>query len=151
MKGLAQDKKERMMAEKTPHDEEVAKLRARIDELEAQLKSRHKSSSSTARNASDSISDATRTKRDSANRMVRGMTMASIEGVRLFADTISSFADGVASRNDARDHKTASDLVSNLPSDIANSFADAVAGFTEIPSKTADKYSSSYHEGEKAV
>jgi cell division septum initiation protein DivIVA len=141
------------VAEKTVHEEENAKLRARIDELEAQLKSKRKSTTSTTKTASDAWSDATRSKRDSANRMVRGLTMASIESVRLVADAVSSFADGVASRNDSRDkdHKTTRDLVSNLPADIAGSFADAVTDFVEIPAKTAEKYSSAYHEGEKST
>ncbi|HTP35525.1 MAG TPA: hypothetical protein VMJ75_25280 [Candidatus Acidoferrales bacterium] len=145
------------MSPKSPHDEEIAKLRAHIEDLEGQLKaarkrdtSASKSASDTAKSVSDSWSDATRSKRDSVNRMVRGMTMASLEGVRLFADTVSSFADGVASRNEAREHKTTRDLVTNLPADIAGSFADAVSNLVDIPSKTADKYASSYREGDKA-
>lgn len=139
------------MSTKTPHEEENDRLRARIDELERQLKSKHKetSTSTTARRVSDSWSDASRSKRDSVNRMVRGMTMASIESVRLVADTVSSFADSVASRNEARDHKTTRDLVTNLPADIAGSFADAVSDLVEVPAKSAEKYASSYREGEK--
>lgn len=138
------------MSPKAPHDEEINRLRARVEELEGQLKSKEKGTSTTRKNASDSWSDASRTKRDAANRVLRGMTMASLEGVRLFADTVASFADGVASRNEARGHKTTRDLVTNLPGDIAASFAESVNSFVEIPTKTAEKYSSSYHEGEKA-
>jgi len=138
------------VSEKTLHEEENAKLRTRIEELEAQLKSRHRGTSAT-KSASDSASDASRSKRDAANRMVRGLTMASIERVRLVADTVASFADGVASRNDVRDRKTTRDLVSNLPADIVGSFADAVSNMVEIPAKTADKYSSTYREGEKST
>ena len=137
------------MSAKTPHEEENDKLRARIEELEGQLKSKQKGTSPTKR-ASDSWSDASRSKRDSMHRMVRGMTMASIESVRLVADTVSSFADGVANRNEARDHKTTRDLVTNLPADIAGSFADAVSDLVEVPAKSAEKYASSYREGEKA-
>jgi len=143
------------VSEKTLHEEENAKLRARVEELEGQLKAKNKGTSTTAataaKSASDSWSDASRTKRDSANRMVRGLTMASIESVRLVADTVSSFADGVSSRNASREGKTTRDLVTNLPADIAGSFADAITNFVEIPTKTADKYSASYHEGEKAT
>lgn len=137
------------MSPKSPHDDEISKLRARIEELEGQLKTK-RSRTSTTKTTSDAWSDAARTKRDSVNRMVRGMTLASIEGVRLFADTVSSFADGVTSRNDAREHKTTRDLITNLPGDIAGSFADAVSDFVEIPAKSAEKYSSSYREGEKS-
>ena len=137
------------MSPKTPHDEENAKLRARIEELEGQLKSKNKETSPT-KSASDSWSEASRSKRDSLNRMVRGVTMASIESVRLLAETVSSFADGVVSRNDARGHKTTRDLVTNLPADIAGSFADALSDFVEIPAKSADKYASAYREGEKS-
>lgn len=136
------------MSPKSGHDDEISKLRARVEELEGQLKSKGKDSSS--KSASESWSDASRSKRDSANRVVRGLTMASIESVRLFADTVSSFADGVVSRNDAREHKTTRDLVTNLPGDIVGSFADSVTRFVEIPAKTAEKYASSYREGEKS-
>jgi hypothetical protein len=138
------------VAEKTPHEEENAKLRARIDELEGQLKAKGKGTSP-AKSVSDSWSEASRSKTDSLNRMVRGVTIASIESVRLVADTVSSFADGVASRNDARGHKTTRDLVTNLPADIAGSFADAVSSSVEIPAKAAEKYASSYREGEKSA
>ena len=136
-----------------PHETENAKLRARIEELEGQLKAKEKSSSkddSPTKRASDSWSDASRTKRDSAHRMVRGLTLASIESFRLFADTVSSFADGVVSRNNAREHKTTRDLITNLPADIIGSFADSVSDFVEIPAKTAEKYTSAYREGEKS-
>jgi hypothetical protein len=138
------------VAEKTAHEEENAKLRARIDELEGQLKAKGKGTSP-AKSVSDSWSEASRSKTDSLNRMVRGVTIASIESVRLVADTVSSFADGVASRNDARGHKTTRDLVTNLPADIAGSFADAVSSSVEIPAKAAEKYASSYREGEKSA
>jgi hypothetical protein len=138
------------VAEKTPHEEENAKLRARIEELEGQLKAKGKGTSP-AKSVSDSWSEASRSKTDSLNRMVRGVTIASIESVRLVADTVSSFADGVASRNDARGHKTTRDLVTNLPADIAGSFADAVSSAVEIPAKSAEKYASSYREGEKSA
>ena len=141
------------MPEKPLSEEEAAQLRARVRELEAQLAKKDDKDGkegTSDRRASDSWADATRSKRDGASRMARAMTLASIEGLRLFADSLSAFADGVVSRNDAREHKSARDLATRLPGDVMGGFADAVDRFVEIPAKTAEKYSSAYREGEKS-
>ena len=148
--------------------DEITGLRVRVRELEAQLNRQTAStgstgttastdadddrSSSTTRRMADSWNDASRSKHDAANRMIRGATLASAEMVRAFADPVSSFADALISRNEGRKDgdRTARDLVTRLPEDIATSFADAVDRFVEIPAKAADRYSSTYRSGEKA-
>lgn len=136
------------MSQRTPQEEEADKLRARIRELEAELKSKDKIVSGSG--ACDSLSDAERSTRDSANRTARGLALASIESVRSLGDAVSSFADGVISPNDARENQSARDLVANLPGDVARSLADTMTKLAEIPARTAGRYSSAYREGEKA-
>jgi len=136
------------VSQRTPQEEEADKLRARIRELEAELKSKDKIASGSG--ACDSWSDAERSTRESANRTARGLALASIESVRSLGDAVSSFADGVISPNDARENQSARDLVAHLPGDVARSFADTVTNLAEIPASTAGRYSSAYREGEKA-
>jgi hypothetical protein len=156
------------MAEKTTHDESMAALRARIKHLEAALdrerdaarsaskghssdrtsrarESRH-DADDTSRRVTDSATAVTRRARDGASRMVRGSTLAAFEGLRAFSDSITSFADGVISRNEGSD-RNVRDLITDLPGDIASGFADAFDNFIDVPSRAADRYSKSYREG----
>lgn len=137
----------------SPNDE-LAKLRARVKELEAALdaktddKTEEKTSS---RRIGDAFADIRDAELDAANRVFRGMTMASAEFIRAVADTVSSVAGNVSKRNDSRKGKGHSvwNLVTRLPEDIATSIADAVDDFAEIPSGVADRYSKAYRDGEK--
>ncbi|OAN67116.1 hypothetical protein [Sphingomonas sp. TDK1] len=142
--------------EKTKEDE-ITKLRAQVRHLEAELERTRKQEDGDeeddrGRRFFDSISDTRHTKADTATRMVRGMTLAGVEAVRVFADSVSSFGDDVLRRSEARGgrHRTVRQLVNRLPDDIVTSLADAADRFSEIPSKAADRYSKSYKEGEKS-
>jgi hypothetical protein len=150
------------MAEKasSPADDDVVRLRARVKELEDELTKRDtrrdsgkdkNDEPSTTRRVADSFSDVRRSKRDAADRMVRGVTLASVEAVRVFADSVSSFADNVIRRNEGRDGEGRSvrDMATRLPEDIATSMADAVDQFVDIPRRAADRYSKVHREGEK--
>jgi hypothetical protein len=75
--------------------------------------------------------------------MMRGVTLASVEVVRGFADSLSSFADNVIRRNESRDGdgRSVRDMATRLPEDIATSMADTVDRFVDIPRRAADRYS----------
>jgi hypothetical protein len=141
---------------------EVGRLRRRVAQLEAEAKLNEKDQgrgqtsdatrvSDSTRRVSDSFSDVRRSKRDAADRMLRGVTLASVEAVRLFADTVSSFTDNVITRNEGRSGggRSVRDMKTRLPEDIATSLADSVDQFVDIPRKAADRYSKVYREGEK--
>src|SRR5258708_1476004 len=106
----------------TQPDDEISKLRARVAELEAEIRKkgdktpRHDGTSRVA----DSFSNASRSKIDTVTRMVRGLTIASFESARLMADSVSAFAEGVVSRSSATDSKSVRDLATRLPSDIVS-------------------------------
>src|ERR1700757_234288 len=125
------------MAESTNEDE-VSRLKARIEELEAELKEKRGSRSEKKRDrsrAADTWADAQSNKSEVVTRLARGLTLGSLEGVRLFADVVASFADGVAGRNSKRDDGSASPqrLASRLPTDIIEEFTDAFDRFVDIP------------------
>jgi hypothetical protein len=131
------------------HDEEVNRLRARIEELESEVQ-RKRPSSEERRNGRgrtlDSLNDATFRKTETFTRMARGLTVASLEGVRLFADAVSSFADGVATRNTSRDDSPRR-LARRLPADMADGFADAIDRIVEIPARAAERYAEVHRQG----
>ena len=138
-----------------PADDEVVRLRARVKELEGELTKkdggRDQGSDSTTRRVADSFSDVRQSKRDAADRMMRGVTLASVEAIRVFADSVSSFADNVITRNEGRkgEGRSARNMATRLPEDIAASLADAVDSFADIPRRAADRYSKVHREGEK--
>jgi hypothetical protein len=139
------------MAERTREDE-VSRLKARIDDLEAELHEKRGSRPERRRDrsrAADSWADAQSNKSEVVTRFARGLTLGSLEGVRLFADVVASFADGVASRNSRRDDGSASPqrLASRLPTDFIEEFTDAFDRFVDIPARTAERYADAYREG----
>lgn len=145
------------MAEKPREgqDDELSRLRARVSELEAELQkktteTRRSAREESRREAADAFSDVSRQKIDTVNRIVRGFTLASVEGVRLFADSVATFADTVSSRNTAKENASVRDLSTRLPGDIAAGFADAVEHFADAPARMADRYSQAHKEGEKS-
>jgi len=145
------------MAEKPREgqDDELSRLRARVSELEAELQKRTTETRKSAREesrreAADAFSDASRQKIDTVNRIVRGFTLASFEGVRLFADSLATFADTVSSRNTAKEHASVRDLTTRLPGDVAAGFADAVEHFADAPARMAERYAQAHKEGEKS-
>ena len=139
------------MAEST-HEDEVSRLKARIEGLEAELQEKRGSRSEKKRDrsrAADTWADAQSNKSEVVTRLARGLTLGSLEGVRLFADVVASFADGIGSRNSKRDDGSASPqrLASRLPTDIIEEFTDAFDRFVDIPAKTAERYAEAYREG----
>jgi cell division septum initiation protein DivIVA len=139
------------MAEST-HEDEVSRLKARIEELEAELKEKRGSRSERKRDrsrAADTWADVQTNKGEVVTRLARGLTLGSLEGVRLFADVVSSFADGVGGRNSRRDDgsTTPQRLASRLPTDMIEEFSDAFDRFVDIPARAAERYAEAYREG----
>jgi hypothetical protein len=139
------------MAEDT-HEDEVSRLKARIEGLEKQLHEKGGSRSerkSDRSRAADTWSDVQSNKGEVVTRLARGLTLGSLEGVRLFADVVASFADGVGSRNSGRDDgsTTPQRLASRLPTDFVEEFSDAFDRFVDIPARAAERYADAYREG----
>jgi hypothetical protein len=134
------------MPDKATQDDEISRLKARISELEAEL---HKSKGAPKESsrASESMNDVSRNKIDGLSRMARGLTLASFEGLSIFADSLSALADGVTSRNKASGSTSTRELSRRLPSDIAGGFADAVERMTDLPARAAERYASAHREG----
>jgi hypothetical protein len=101
------------------------------------------------RRVANDMSATTWRKSEIATRAFRGATLASLDAIRLFADSLSWLADGALRRNRADDRNTSVDELSRrLPSDLTASFADAVDDWVDIPARAASRFADSYFEGE---
>jgi len=134
------------------NEDEVSRLKARIEGLEAELQEKRGSRSERKRDrsrAADTWSDVQSNKGEVVTRLARGVTLGSLEGIRLFADVVSSFADGVGSRNSKRDDgsTTPQRLASRLPTDFIEEISDAFDRFVDIPARAAERYADAYREG----
>jgi hypothetical protein len=84
---------------------------------------------------------------DETSRFLRGGTYAYLEGVRLFANVLSSFADSVMSRNRRRDKDDPDrEPLSYLVDDAVAASDDVRDEYFEIPRKVVDKLDEVYRE-----
>jgi len=111
---------------------------------------------------------------DELNKIVRSVTLASIEQLRLAANVVDTFANEVFNRNQPkpkgrarprsderevessepergrpRRRSSVTELTGNLSRDISAGFARALDQSFEIPRKIVDKLSQSYRESEE--
>ena len=144
------------MAEKTTsaHEDEISRLKARIQDLESELhtsksSSNHESRREECRRTFDSIRDASHSNMDQVTRTVRGISMASVEGLRSFGDSLSAFGDRVITRNTASEDTSTRELGRRLPGDIAEGVAEFFDRMVDVPAKAADRFSKAYREGKR--
>jgi hypothetical protein len=87
---------------------------------------------------------------DEANRTVRGLTLAYLEGLRTAANAVEEFAREVERRNPPDDDDDdADDLARNLPRDLYSGYLKAVNRALKIPENAIDKFYETYHPEEK--
>jgi methionine-rich copper-binding protein CopC len=99
------------------------------------------------RDASARATDTLNRTTEEGRRLLRGLTLASLEPLRVAADVFGSFVDDVYSRNRASVDAPVQDLVTNLPGDIYNGFVNAVSRTFDVVPNTIDTFHESYHEG----
>ena len=125
-------------------EEEVARLRARVRELESELASAERkpkgaSSKGRTREISDKFGD-------EAARLIRGVALAGIEQVRTTASVLTSFADTVSQRNQLKEDKSHSDLAKDLPNDLYSGILNAIEHSLEMPGKVVNRLHETYTE-----
>jgi hypothetical protein len=129
-------------------EEEVARLRARVSELENELNAETKkrkgsSKASQTRNISKRATD-------EGGSIVRGVALAGVELVRSTGNVLASFADTVSDRNRPEEKGSSSDLTRDLPKDIASGALNAIEQALEIPGRMIDKLHEGYRETREA-
>src|SRR6266436_6478656 len=142
---------------------EIARLRARVEELQAELARRprrgHERDSEQQRESSGVARDLPERAFDEGRKLFRGLALASVEQLRLAADLVSQLGEEVLSRNRAdrvqgRHEKRASEpitpasLVSDLPRDFFAGVNSIIDESLMIPGKVVEKFYEAYKETE---
>jgi hypothetical protein len=130
-------------------DDVIAELRARVDQLEADLSRKDRELSSVRRGRRPEERELTETTRETTNRTIdevnklfRSLTLGYLEGLRTAADAVGTFADEVARRSPAE----AEDMAKDLPGDIYAGYLKAVNQALKIPERSVDKFQETYKQ-----
>ena len=87
---------------------------------------------------------------DEGSGLIRGITLAGVETVRLAGGVLSSFADTVSQRNRPDEKDSKADLTRDLPKDIYSGAVNAVEQTLEMPGKVIDRLQEGYQESKEA-
>jgi hypothetical protein len=138
-----------MPEKKEDLEEEVVRLRARVQELEREIheepKKRKKSSKTT-----ESTRNISRRAADEGGSIIRAITLAGVELVRSTGSVLESFADTVSQRNRPEEKDASSDLTRDLPKDVYSGGLNAIEQVLEIPGRVIDKLQEGYRETREA-
>ena len=131
-------------------ESEVAKLQARIDELEAELKSRRsrdaKKHSETDKLRTDTLDKTT----SEANRLLHALSLAFVEELRSAADVVKAVSDEAFSRREAyvsKDEDLTDLRFSDLENDVAGVLNKGIEKTIAAPGRVVDKFYEVYRQG----
>ena len=126
-------------------EDEVARLRARVEELEGDLQTERKKRTKSSK-TSESTRNISRRTADEGGSLIRAITLAGVELVRSTGSVLESFADTVSQRNRPEEKDSSSDLTRDLPKDVYSGGLNAVEQVLEIPGRVIDKLQEGYRE-----
>jgi predicted nuclease with TOPRIM domain len=128
--------------------EENEALRARISELEAELKQSPKNSTRIVdKEAFDRIQDLPSEMLDETSRLIRALALASAQSARITGETLREFAEDVMGRNAVSSDSRSRDLVMNLPRDILSAGVNAMDRSFKRNDEVVDKFVEAFREG----
>lgn len=129
-------------------------LVARVRELEAELARKERAQERREREherrerapatpqLSDTVRDVSARTYDETNRLVRGITLAHLEGFRAVADVLGAFADEMARRNPPEDRNA----MINLGPDMVYAGAEAISRAVDVPRRAVNRFAEAYRE-----
>ena len=126
-------------------EDENARLRARVTELEAELNEEPKKRKRSSK-TSESTRNISKRATDEGGSIVRAIVLGGVELVRSTGSVLSSFADSVTDRNRPEEKDSKSDLTRDLPKDVYSGGLNAVEQVLEIPGRVIDKLHEGYRE-----
>ena len=88
--------------------------------------------------------------RKEQKNILRGLTMAYLEQVRLGSNLVANFAKNVSEGNKAEQADSPLEYVKLTTKSVANGLSKAVGEYIDIPGKTIDKFYQTYKEKESA-
>ena len=124
-------------------EDEVARLRNRVLELEREHKDDKGDKGSRSSRSARRI---TGRAADEGGGLIRGLALAGVEAVRATGSVMSSFADTVSQRNSPDEKDSKSDLTRDLPKDIYSGVLNAVEQALDIPERVIDRLNEGYKE-----
>jgi hypothetical protein len=131
-------------------ESEVAKLQARIEELEAELKSK-RSRDSKKHAETDKLRTDTLDKTTSeANRLLHALSLAFVEELRSAADVVKAVSDEAFSRREAyvsKDEDLTDLRFSDLENDVAGVLNKGIEKTIAAPGRVVDKFYEVYRDG----
>jgi hypothetical protein len=130
-------------------EEEVARLRARVTELEDDLDTEKKKRRRSSKTSESTRNISSRTA-DEGGSLIRAITLAGVEFVRATGTVLESFADSVSQRNRPEEKDSSSDLTRDLPKDVYSGTLNAVEKVLDIPGRVIDKLHEGYRETKEA-
>jgi hypothetical protein len=132
-------------------EDEVARLRLRVQELEREVEADQKGRKKGSRaSESESARNISNRAADEGSGLVRGVALAGVESVRFAGSILSSFADTVSQRNRPEEKDSNADLTRDLPKDIYSGVLNAVEQSLDMPGKVIDKLQEGYKESKKS-
>ena len=128
-------------------EDEVARLRARIKELEAELSREEEKAAEEGekeRNIADSVKDVSSQALGETRKIVRGLAYAYIEELSSAVLVMNSFVDDVFQRDPGKAEDSVTDRARSLHSDISSGVLKAIDECLDIPSKVIDSFYEAY-------
>jgi hypothetical protein len=129
--------------------EENETLRARILELEDELKRSKKGPRIFDRETSNQIRDLPTEASEQVSRFVRALSLAAVESARISGEVLTEFANDVLARNQASAKRTPGELAMNLPRDITSAGVNAMERSVRLQRQVVERFSDAYGETTK--
>lgn len=127
--------------------EENEALRARVSELETELKQSPKNSTKIVdKEAFDRIQDLPSEMLDETSRLIRALALASAQSARITGETLQEFAEDVMGRNAVSSDSSSRDLVMNLPRNILSAGVNAMDRSFKRNDEVVDKFVEAFRE-----
>jgi hypothetical protein len=134
-------------AEKHTPDAEVARLQARIDELEAELKSKTHSSAKNRTQTHKLLNDMADKAGDEASRLLHALAQVAVEELRATADVVKAVSDEAFKRRDARAGESADQVrLGDVEEDVAAVLNKGIEKAVAAPKRVIDKFHDVYNE-----
>ena len=133
--------------ENAPAEDEITRLRDRVEELEAELKSKGKTKTTDEKPLADLLKNTSNRAMDNTTKLVRGITLAYLEQLRLAANVANAFADDVSQMPTSKGKVSGEDFIKDLPRDIYTRFLNVIDQSLDIPNKAVDKFYEGYKKG----
>jgi hypothetical protein len=130
--------------------DDVAELRERVRMLEEELRNERRSRRKAQKGERDraELTNALEKLTDEFNRVTRGMLFAGMEALAVSADMTRAFVDRTNARSTRERRDTMTNMMTDLPVDMANGMVDALEEGIDSSERVVDKFYAKYKERE---